>query len=160
MTENQKDKEKAVEVSFDELEKAAMEVREKYSGAQEKTPKLGSDDINRIVTIKKAYKMKSDFYQPAVPSETGGPGTPAKGNQFFHFGILLFEDGSERMKSFNGWDMEAIATGAKQFRIGTQEYKGGFKLVLKPIGQKQLGEAGKPAPIAARPKIEGGEGYI
>jgi hypothetical protein len=105
-----------VEVDMGELQKAAREsiqARDK----QEKTPSLEMDDINSVVVIKRIFKHKSTF----------------QGKEFYYSALLEKKPGGERWKTLNGWDLEAIATGASEFKVGTEKWKGAYKLVLKPM---------------------------
>ena len=109
--------EKPVEGSREDLRKAAQESTQARD-KQEKTPSLEMDDINSIVVIKRIFKHKSTF----------------QGKEFYYSALLEMKPGGERWKTLNGWDLEAIASGAAEFKIGAEKWKGAYKLVLKPMG--------------------------
>lgn len=125
---------RGVEVGMDRLMAAAKKRAER--GGYEKAPALDMPDVGAVASIKKVFEFPSKF-------DDGG---------VYYSALLDLSRGGEalgeRWKSLNGWDMEAIATGAKRFRVSTVKHKGAFKLVLVADGG-----GAKPPPSSL-------EGYV
>ncbi len=115
----------AKELSMEELRAKAQEKNQQRTEGQPKTERVGVADLNKECSIRKSYEL---------PSTIKGAKSPT-----YQAAVLLMADGTERWKSLNGWDMEAIGSGATKFRIASVEHKGSIKLVLKAVEQKTLG---------------------
>lgn len=124
-------KEKPTEMNEEDFFKAVKAERAERESSMGDTPQLGMDDINQTCTIRRRYRHKSTF----------------EGKEFYYSALLSLKDGQERWKTLNGWDLEAIATGAKEFKVATEKYKGAFKLVLRPLG-------GGSIPLSKQEKAE------
>lgn len=123
-TQEKLEEEKASEVELDEMREIAR-CRVASNNNYEKAPALSMEDINQECSIKRTFKHKSRYEEQ-------------KDGVYFS-ALLVLKSGVERWKTLNSWDMEAIASNATAFKVGTVKYKGGYKLVLVPLGQAAKG---------------------
>jgi hypothetical protein len=102
------------EMNFEALKQKCHEEKSKRD---EKAPQLDVKDLNLKCEIYKSFELPSKF-------EDGNPTYTAV--------LLKMQDGTQRWKSLNPWDREAVDKAKKNsFVVSSITHKGSIKLVLK-----------------------------